>query len=93
MNCFTVLGIEPTTENKTIKRAYAAKSRECHPEEHPEERNNSYTVSQNRGMLQYRNLNSPNAADKITSQETIIRHEINQLLLAYFGGIYQVNAL
>ena len=37
MNCFTVLGIEPTTEKKTIKRAYAAKSREFHPEEHPEE--------------------------------------------------------
>ena len=37
MNCFTVLGIEPTTEKKKIKRAYAAKSREFHPEEHPEE--------------------------------------------------------
>ena len=37
MTCFTVLGIEPTTEKKTIKRAYAAKSREFHPEEHPEE--------------------------------------------------------
>lgn len=33
MNCFTVLGIEPTTEKKTIKRAYAAKSREFHPED------------------------------------------------------------
>lgn len=37
MNCFTVLGIEPTTEKKKIKKAYAAKSREFHPEEHPEE--------------------------------------------------------
>ena len=37
MNCFTILGIEPTTEKKTIKRAYAAMSREFHPEEHPEE--------------------------------------------------------
>lgn len=37
MNCFAVLGIEPTTEKKKIKRAYAAKSREFHPEEHPEE--------------------------------------------------------
>ena len=37
MNCFTVLGIEPTTEKKKIKRAYAAMSREFHPEEHPEE--------------------------------------------------------
>ena len=37
MNCFTILGIEPTTEKKKIKRAYAAKSREFHPEEHPEE--------------------------------------------------------
>ena len=37
MNCFAVLGIESTTEKKKIKRAYAAKSREFHPEEHPEE--------------------------------------------------------
>lgn len=36
-NCFEILGIEPTDEVKKIKRAYAAKSKECHPEEHPEE--------------------------------------------------------
>lgn len=37
MKCFEILGIEPTDELKKIKKAYAAKSRECHPEEHPEE--------------------------------------------------------
>lgn len=37
MDCFEILGIEPTDEIKKIKRAYAAKTRECHPEEHPEE--------------------------------------------------------
>lgn len=36
-NCFEILGIEPTDEIKKIKRAYAAKSKECHPEEHPVE--------------------------------------------------------
>lgn len=37
MNCFEVLGIEETGEVKKIKRAYAAKTREFHPEEYPEE--------------------------------------------------------
>ncbi len=65
---------------------------EYEPEEQPEERIIYFTVSQNGGMLQFRILNSPLADENFTSQETIIRHEINQLLLAYFGGIYQVNA-
>lgn len=37
MNCWDILGISPTDNLKDIKRAYAAKSREVHPEEHPEE--------------------------------------------------------
>ncbi len=37
MNCWDILGIKPTDNLKEIKRAYAAKSREVHPEEHPEE--------------------------------------------------------
>lgn len=37
MDCFEVLGIEPTDEIKKIKRAYAVKAKECHPEEYPEE--------------------------------------------------------
>ena len=31
-----VLGIEPTTDRRTIKRAYAEAVKSCHPEEHPE---------------------------------------------------------
>lgn len=37
MNCFDILGIEPTDNVREIKRAYAEKSREVHPEEHPVE--------------------------------------------------------
>lgn len=37
MNCWDILGIKPTDNLKEIKRAYATKSREVHPEEHPEE--------------------------------------------------------
>ncbi|OWA37823.1 hypothetical protein B9G55_07235 [Saccharibacillus sp. O16] len=36
MNIWAMLGIEPTSEVKTIKRAYARKLKECHPEEDPE---------------------------------------------------------
>lgn len=37
MNCFEILGIDPTTEVRAIRKAYAAKSRQFHPEEQPEE--------------------------------------------------------
>lgn len=36
-NCWSVLGIQPTADKKEIKKAYAAKSREFHPAEHPVE--------------------------------------------------------
>jgi len=37
MDIWQTLGIEPTENIEVIKRAFAAKSKECHPEEHPEE--------------------------------------------------------
>ena len=33
---WTTLGIEPTKDVSAIKRAYAEKSKTCHPEEDPE---------------------------------------------------------
>lgn len=35
-NFWSVLGLEPTRDVSAIKRAYARKARECHPEEDPE---------------------------------------------------------
>ena len=37
MGIWEILGIAPTTNIRQIKKAYAAKSREVHPEEKPEE--------------------------------------------------------
>lgn len=37
MNCWEVLGIEPTSDKKEIKRAYAKLLKQYHPEENPEE--------------------------------------------------------
>lgn len=37
MNCWNILGIAQTSDLTAIKTAYAAKAKECHPEEHPEE--------------------------------------------------------
>lgn len=37
MNCWKILGIEQTTDLAVIKAAYAARAKEWHPEEHPEE--------------------------------------------------------
>ena len=37
MDIWKTLGIAPTTDKKSIRRAYAARTREIHPEEKPEE--------------------------------------------------------
>lgn len=37
MDIWEILGITPTTDKRIIRRAYAAKTREIHPEEKPEE--------------------------------------------------------
>lgn len=37
MNCWKVLGIEPTQDKKEIKKAYARLLKQYHPEENPEE--------------------------------------------------------
>ena len=37
MNCWEVLGIEPTQNKKEIKKAYAKLLKQYHPEENPEE--------------------------------------------------------
>lgn len=37
MNIWEILGIPPTTDIVTIKKAYADRAKEWHPEEHPEE--------------------------------------------------------
>ncbi|MDE7231851.1 MAG: J domain-containing protein, partial [Lachnospiraceae bacterium] len=37
MDIWKTLGIAPTTDKRSIRRAYAAKTRELHPEEKPEE--------------------------------------------------------
>ena len=37
MNAWGILGIEPTSDKKTIKRAYAKLLKQYHPEENPEE--------------------------------------------------------
>ena len=37
MDCWRILGIEITDDKRAIKKAYAMKSRDVHPEEHPEE--------------------------------------------------------
>ncbi|WP_146754340.1 sensor histidine kinase, partial [Bacteroides thetaiotaomicron] len=81
----------------TTRLGYALLSTLTYPHEHEtegqqEERIIRFTLSRKGEMLYFRILNSPLADEAFTSQETGIRHEINQLLLAYFGGSYQVNA-
>ncbi len=46
MDKWAVLGIDPTRDQKKIRRAYAQRSRECHPEEHPKEFQELYAAYQ-----------------------------------------------
>lgn len=46
MDMWKILGIEPTTDKRAIKRAYAAKTKETHPEEKPEEFKRLYEAYQ-----------------------------------------------
>lgn len=46
MNIWKALGISPTADKKVIKKAYAAKTKEIHPEEKPEEFKQLYEAYQ-----------------------------------------------
>ena len=37
MNCWTTLGLEPCNDARAIKRAYARRLKDVHPEDHPEQ--------------------------------------------------------
>lgn len=61
-----------------------------YPQEWQEERIVQFTVSLVDNMVQFRISNTPLADRAFVSQETLIRHDINRLLLKHFGGTYQV---
>lgn len=56
--------------------------------EQQQERIIRFTVSRSGNMIHFRISNSPLAERAFISQETIIRHDINRLLLKHFGGDY-----
>ena len=56
--------------------------------EQQQERIIRFTVSRSGNMIHFRISNSPLAERAFVSQETIIRHDINRLLLKHFGGDY-----
>lgn len=47
MNIWEILQIEPTTDQRAIKKAYAKRAKEVHPEEKPEEFSQLYKAYQN----------------------------------------------
>lgn len=62
-----------------------------YPQEHRQERNIRFILSREGDVLHFQISNSPLADPAFVSQETIIRHDINLLLLQHFGGDYFVN--
>lgn len=62
-----------------------------YPQEHRQERNIRFILSREGDVLHFQISNSPLADPAFVSQETIIRHDINLLLLQHFGGNYFVN--
>lgn len=81
-----------TIHTDTARLTQALLSTLVYPQEWQEERTIRFTLSlTDEGMLHFRISNSPLADRSFVSQETIIRHDINRLLLKHFGGTYQVN--
>ena len=68
----------------TRRLALALLSALVYPQEHRQERNIRF-------ILHFQINNSPLADPSFVSQETIIRHDINLLLLQHFGGNYFIN--
>lgn len=65
MNCWHILGIQPTADKTTIRHAYAEKTRECHPEENPQEFDVLHKAFQ--AAMQYARRNA--GAVDVASQE------------------------
>ena len=74
----------------TARLAQALLSTLVYPQgkEQQQERIIRFTVSRSGNMIHFRISNSPLAERAFVSQETIIRHDINRLLLKHFGGDY-----
>lgn len=62
-----------------------------YPQEYRQERYIRFILSREKDVLHFQISNSPLADPAFVSQETIIRHDINLLLLQHFGGDYFVN--
>lgn len=78
----------------TARLTQALLSTLVYPEENKhqqEERIIRFTVSRKGNTLCFRIINSPLADRAFASHETIIRHDINLLLLKHFGGNYLVD--
>lgn len=90
INIWKILGIEPTTDKKAIRRAYAARSKETHPEEKPEEFRMLYEAYQK--ALEYAKRGGQSASfiveEKIEieqeNKEEKSLEESDELLLSYF---------
>lgn len=80
-----------TIRTDTARLTQALLSALVYPQEWQEERIIRFSVSLADNWVQFRISNSPLADRTFVSQETIIRHDINRLLLKHFGGTYQVN--
>ena len=77
----------------TMRLTQALLSALVYPEgqECQQERIIRFVVSRHKDMIRFQISNSPLAEHSFVSQETIIRHDINRLLLKHFGGSYLVN--
>lgn len=76
----------------TMRLTQALLSALVYPEgqECQQERIIRFVVSRHGDMIRFQISNSPLAEHSFVSQETIIRHDINRLLLKHFGGNYLV---
>lgn len=70
---WAVLGIEPTTDKRKIKKAYAEAVKTCHPEEHPEEFKQLYEAYQ----AALNSLSADNGALRGVSAGTLLQETLH----------------
>lgn len=74
MGIWEILGIDPTTDKKQIKRAYAAQSRKVHPEEKPEEFRMLYEAYQE--ALEYAGASGTGRSGSVREPEYVEEREL-----------------
>lgn len=91
MDIWHILAIEETTDIKEIKRAYARKTKEIHPEENPEEFKNLYEAYQS-ALIYAKSFNNNLANIDIQMEEVYQETEADTLFINFYKELEELES-